>query len=226
MYRKRISGFTLVELTISMTFIAILMLVIALFLMQLTSIYNKGLTLRSVNEAGQRISSELQRTINQTDSDAIKYIFFPTGEGGRLCIGTTAYAWNYAQTINTNPPTALNKNPVTHTADVRFVKFSGSAIAICEQNGAGSYNPIPNTAVEILSQGNGGLALHSLAYLGATDVYQDPLQKMHQIDFILGTSDLGVITGNNCQASGAREDEYCAINDFSVIARSGNKEAS
>lgn len=50
-------GFTIIELMLSMTFLAMLMLVIALTTIQISNIYNKGVTLREVNQAGRSVSA-------------------------------------------------------------------------------------------------------------------------------------------------------------------------
>ncbi len=48
------SGFTIVELLMAMSFIAVLLVVITLTIIQISGIYNKGLTMRAVNQSGLR----------------------------------------------------------------------------------------------------------------------------------------------------------------------------
>jgi hypothetical protein len=64
MSSRQSKGFTLVELMLSMAFVSLLLLAIALLVIQISNMYNKGLTLRAVNESGQLIASDLQETLN------------------------------------------------------------------------------------------------------------------------------------------------------------------
>src|SRR6476659_3635649 len=91
------AGFTLVELSLSMTFVAVLLLAIALLTMQITGIYRKGLTLRAVNQAGQLVSTDMERTLNVSVPQSVTEV--DNAKGGRLCAGTTIYAWNYGKSI-------------------------------------------------------------------------------------------------------------------------------
>ena len=56
-------GFTLIELMLSMTFISILLVAIAVTIIQISNVYNRGITLKEVNQAGRSLSNELQRSI-------------------------------------------------------------------------------------------------------------------------------------------------------------------
>jgi type II secretory pathway pseudopilin PulG len=125
-------GFTIIELMLAMSFVAILLITIAMTTIQIGNIYNQGRTLKEVNEAGRSIASDIQRTIAisspfSTDpgvgSRYIKpktatttrtttktpYIIqtddgISTGTpiGGRLCTGKYSYVWNYGNIIVTN----------------------------------------------------------------------------------------------------------------------------
>src|ERR1044071_8859022 len=107
------SGFTLVELMLAMTFISLLLIAIALTTIQISNIYNKGITLREVNQAGRSLSDELQRNVsNAVPFDVTpkagnaplssKYVVH-TGSGntggGRLCLGDYSYVWNLGESL-------------------------------------------------------------------------------------------------------------------------------
>lgn len=63
-------GFTIAELSISIGYVAILLIAVATLIVYSISIYQKGLTLRSVNNAGLELIDELTRTIsNSSNSD-------------------------------------------------------------------------------------------------------------------------------------------------------------
>jgi len=215
----------MVELMLSITFIAILLLSIAMLTIQMSGIYNKGLTLREANQSGQFISSEVERALNQTYSNAVTSVTLPDEQGGRLCAGGTVYAWNYPVTFTpTERVDALNK--LNGSADVRFAKFSGTEEKYCQAQSNGAWEPLPDTAVELLSGGNANVALHSFS-LNRSEVSGDSTQTIYTIKLVVGTPNTGLITENNsllCKAADTKDDEWCAVNEFEFTARSGNRE--
>ena len=57
-------GFTLVELSIALAFIGALLISIAVILINILAIYQKGLTLKSVDSVGRGLIDELSSAIN------------------------------------------------------------------------------------------------------------------------------------------------------------------
>ncbi len=78
-------AFTIVEISLAMTFLAVLLVAIATLIMRITGIYQKGLTLRSINSAGTEIIEDMTRTVGAAsylldvnnsvvgDNGAVKY---------------------------------------------------------------------------------------------------------------------------------------------------------
>ena len=110
MNHDKTRGFTLIELMLAMTFIAFLLVAIAMVTVQISNIYNKGITLREVNQAGRSVADEIQRSISSSipfdvtpkvdaspATAASKYVV--RDGGGRLCLGQYTYAWNYGKSI-------------------------------------------------------------------------------------------------------------------------------
>src|SRR6218665_2336873 len=103
---KRTGGFTLIELMLSMTFVSVLLLAIAMTIIQMATIYNKGMTVKEVNQTSRDISDDLKRSFSasqvfvvNTDPaiDSTDYVRIKLGSeivGGRLCTGTYSYIWN------------------------------------------------------------------------------------------------------------------------------------
>ncbi len=60
--RKR-SGFTLVELSLAMAFLAILLITIAVLVVRITTIYQTGLTIRAISSTGRQLIDDLTRSI-------------------------------------------------------------------------------------------------------------------------------------------------------------------
>lgn len=59
-------GFTIIEITLAMTFLAILMVSIATLIMRVTNIYQKGLAMRAINATGTEIIEDITRTVGAT----------------------------------------------------------------------------------------------------------------------------------------------------------------
>ena len=56
-------GFTIIEITLAMTFLAILMVSIATLIMRVTNIYQKDLAMRAINATGTEIIEDITRTV-------------------------------------------------------------------------------------------------------------------------------------------------------------------
>lgn len=228
-------GFTLIELMLSMTFIAILLIAIAMTTIQISNIYNKGITLREVNQAGRAISDELQRSIasstpfdatpKKDDSPATatsKYVV--RDGGGRLCLGSYTYAWNYGKAIAGGPgaPAIFNTFD-NHSGTVRFVKVPDASGALC----ATPATPIPHAnATDMLASGDRDLVLHSFEL---TQTASEPTtnQSIYAITMLIGTNDRQQLTSNDASckppSGGVGDEDYCSVNQFSIIARAGNQ---
>ncbi len=117
---KTKKGFTLVELSMSIIFLSVLLIGIASLVMHMTSMYQKGLTLRAINASGQQIIEDITRAVNsasyiidvsKADADgdgyisdaenkeAVKTYFYESKKDdeqkyGALCISNYTYIWN------------------------------------------------------------------------------------------------------------------------------------
>lgn len=224
--RTQQSGFTLVELTLSMAFIALLLLGIAMLTLQISSIYNKGLTLRAVNESGQLIASDIQRTLNMATPTEV--LTAGDATGGRLCASNSVYAWNYASQL----ATGFNQFD-TPGREVRMVRFTGDDTYCKPQPPSGQYRQLPSTVdtmTELLKAGDNTLAIHAFEIGRDADdnvgsaVNGDDTQRIYDVTFRLGSNDTAIIASNGCVSPTSQvDDEYCAVNDFSFTARAGKK---
>ncbi|MGO3702240.1 MAG: pilus assembly FimT family protein [Candidatus Saccharimonadales bacterium] len=138
---KTSSGFTIVELMLSMAFVGSLLMVIALLIMQVMSIYNTGIAIKEVNAVSRIAVREVQQTVMNSDVFALRYHdadaatpetkiassfdelkrdsgadFYTNSAGGRLCMGTYSYAWNTGRAIKQynedNSETLYEGNPI------------------------------------------------------------------------------------------------------------------
>lgn len=234
------SGFTIIELMLSMSFVSVLLIAIAVTTIQIGNIYNKGTSLRAVNQAGLAISTELQTNINQvtpfnidTEEGPGSHYIVRDG-GGRLCTSRYTYAWNYGASLNGGEDESAIYNKYDgatgSTDSPRFVKVYDPDSALCAQPEKNIPMPGTGTAssIEMLSGQGRDLAIHAFSVIsenGAID--QKTGQRLYDIEFILGTNDQAELTTNDrsCKppTGSSNDSAYCAVNIFRLTARAGNR---
>jgi type II secretory pathway pseudopilin PulG len=129
-------GFTLIELTLSIAFIGALLLGIASIILGLSSIYQKGLSLRAVNASGQQIIEDINKAVNSasyvadiaridenhdgfiSDEESKKALdgyFYEavnvndqTQNYGAFCIANYTYVWNTARSLQNGTGVTIN----------------------------------------------------------------------------------------------------------------------
>lgn len=251
-YRRKTDGFTLVELMLAMAFVGALLVAIAMTTMQIIGTYTKGLTMREVNQVGRTITEDLQRTIAASTpfevrsiktgaaSDSIDSRYVRMPGGGRLCTGAYTYAWNYGETKELDGMSttkAYNVYDDSKAGVVRFVKVSDAGGKLCVDS-ASSKIPVAS-AKELLSAGDRNLAVQKFTIKeSARDEMSG--QAMYAITLFLGTNNskgMAVLnpSSTRCLApkkvSGSTDEasdnsNFCAINEFNIIARAGNRSGS
>ena len=223
------SGFTLIELMLAMAFVSILLLAIAMTVMQMGAIYNKGLTLKEVNQTGRAINNDLKSTISSElpfdikSGPASRYIV--QDWGGRLCVGQYSYIWNYGRDIVKNDVTRLNIYDGNSSA-IRLIKVIDADGSYCTDQ---SKKIVKNDSVELLEVGEHNLAIHSFK-ISSADTAMDAKtgQQLYNIDLTLGTNDQNAITVVNnvwqCKAPGVvgADLSYCSISNFNFVVLAGN----
>lgn len=238
------NGFTLVELTLSMGFVAALLLAVVLTVIQIGNIYNKGIVLKAVDQVGRFLSNDIKNTISQSTSFSVvaapiplpipntidyKYIKQKDGlghdVGGRLCMGKYSYVWNYGKAINKSY-SGLNKNDSGET--IRFVKVVDDTGYYCKETAPGVYHNINTSqSTELLKSGDYQTAIHSFNITEVVPMDPKTKQTIYKVSFLLGTNDNESIqdTYQDCKTpkqSSEQDSSYCALNYFQLLVRSGN----
>lgn len=251
--RSMARGFTLIEMMLSMSFIGMLLIAIAATSMQVMSVYTKGMTIREVNQAGRLISEDMERMIATVPP--FKVIPAKTGDasdppeaadskyvtrdgGGRLCTGNYTYAWNYGKTKELSGdgslPNAYNK--YTDSTDVvRFVKVRDSGATLCADtnkqiaHAAATELLISSSVADPSKVGDRNLVIQQLI-IGEGSRHSVSGQALYSISLILGTNDQTQLnaTATNClpPSQGSGNENFCAINQFEIVARAGNRAGS
>jgi prepilin-type N-terminal cleavage/methylation domain-containing protein len=227
-------GFTLIELMLAMTFISVLLVAIAMTTIQISNIYNKGITLREVNQAGRSVSSELQQSIASSvpfdvtpktdNSPATQTSHYVVRDGGgRLCLGNYSYAWNYGKALAGGAGAPAVYNKYDNNTPVRFAKIEDAGGSLC----ADVDLAVPKSkSSELLSSGDRDLVLHSFT-ISQTASDSTTNQALYAITMVIGTNDRAQLTTDNASckppAQGVGNEDYCSVNQWDIIARAGNK---
>lgn len=222
MTQRSNKGFTIIELTLAMTFVSLMLHAIAMTVIQISNIYNRGITLRQVNQASRAIAEDMQRTIAASASFSLEHNYIKQSWGGRLCMGQYSYIWNTADTLALPSLNASNSNIYTEgTERIRFVRVPDSGAMYC----ADPARTINRTeAVEFLMMGDRPLAIHGFDISSSVESSLTG-QRLYTTQITLGTDDIGSIepVGKVCRPP-ADEDSntlYCAVNQFMFTSRAG-----
>lgn len=223
------SGFTIIELMLAMSFVAMLLLAIAMTTIQIGNIYNKGITLKQVNQAGRALSDELQRTLAASSaidaSGAAGSRYQTQPGGGRLCMGKYSYVWNTGKALAGGPGAPAIVNQYTSGTDqIRFAKVIDSGAALCQDM---SKKIVQSDTTELLGEGDRNLVVHEFSLVQTVPTDPVTSQALYAITLTLGTNDRAQLaTGDtSCKppAEAGGDTTYCAVNTFDIIARAGNK---
>ena len=229
------AGFTLIELLFAMAFVSALLIAIVMTVIQISNIYNRGITLKEVDQAGRSLASELKRSIAQTfsfevDPNMIGTRYIQQDWGGRLCAGQYSYVWNYGKDVakkNTNR-NRYDSVVFPNAPEIQFIKIPDGTGSYCDTDANGGLVKIPVAVqgTELLDIGDRNLAIHKF-YISAVSSDNKTGQTLYGISFLLGTNNQLAqdITNDNClPPSDLNSDlNYCSINDFNILVRSGNR---
>jgi len=120
-HSSRRSGFTMVEISISIAFIAVLAITIAVLTINLSNSYRRGLTLKEVNTVGSELLDDISSSISNSSakslSEVCKTIFDSKNVTERTaCINDRGYAFayfvNYSSVLLKNADTTENISSV------------------------------------------------------------------------------------------------------------------
>lgn len=216
------NGFTLVELMLAMGFVSALLLAIAMTVIQIGNIYNKGITYKNVNQAGSSIANELQRSISGGKPFDLSEDFINKEWGGRLCTGQYSYIWNYGKAISESNSN-LNKYS-DDNAVIRFVKSPDIGAEYCKDSSS-SINF--SNSVELLSKGQFDLVIHNF------NITSDPSavdgstgQQLYNIEFLIGTNDEDTLNADKTACEIGSDQTYCSVSRFNITVRAGGANVS
>lgn len=209
------SGFTILELALAMLFISFLLLAIGFVTVQLSVVYEKGITLKTVNNNGRELIDEFSRTIflshyNRTldysDTYTEKRISSIKVKGeemkdvqlhGAFCTGVYSYVWNtgYALNFDTSDPANAGISSATlkigdeTKKDFRLARVNDADYAICKSasDGGDDYSGENVSGyVELLSPSENDLVFYEFIVFPPA-VHEATGHALFSGTFLLGT---------------------------------------
>lgn len=228
------SGFTLIELMLAMSFVAILLILITITVIQISGIYNKGLLLKGANQVGRSIVDDLQRDIAASPKFDLADNYL--GNKHRLCTGQYSYIWNYGSDLE-SPSAYRNTYDASDTGHnvIRFVKVYDPSYSYCR---AAEDGALPNVnysdeskpvAIELLDASQYDLAVHDFSITSGPRISDDKTgQQLYNIEFVIGTNDQGAIKNDagaiKCKApnEAGSDPTYCSVVQFNITVIAGN----
>lgn len=125
-HTKTKAGFTMVELSITLAFIAALLITIAIITNNIVTIYQKGMTIKAVNSVGRGLVDELTAAINtapsvDTTSLCNSLVAVEGGNTDNLNKCIKDHAFEYIFHASTNPNTGEQYNGVFCTGYYSYI---------------------------------------------------------------------------------------------------------
>lgn len=128
---KTTKGFTIIELSLALTFLSVMLITIALLTIHILTTYQKGLAIKAVNSTGRELVDDFSRAIAASSSvDATKF-----------CSGTAGYSVDsnaYKQCVNDSAHKFIHQQYYNNVGNLTNVPTSG---AFC----TGRYTYLYNT---------------------------------------------------------------------------------
>lgn len=225
-------GFTLIELMLSMSFIAVLLLAIAMTIIQIGTIYNKGIIAKDLNQTARQVSDDFSRTASQSNDLTIATDLRYNSAGGRLCFGGYSYIWNTARAIQTNDD-GLTRY-IGRTNIPGLVKVPDVGRIYCSVTSVGGFvhedirAADANLSQELLQEGDSKLGVQQLTIIPESVVRDTTTnQVLYTLNLILGTGNYTAMnaTQSACLTPGENDADpvYCTVQPFTIVLRTGSR---
>lgn len=219
--RQKQKGFTLIELMLAMAFVALLLLAVAMTVIQIANIYNRGLMSKDLNQTSRHINDDINKSFQASSGFSVipsDNRLVTTQWGGRMCLGQYSYIWNYAKA------TGSNRILFTDGAPVGFVRVPDSGSVYCTPV-QGRYPAIATTdVVNLIDTGERSLALHDFKIAtSATATDSASSQTLYTMSYVVGTSIISALntTQTACLPPNnpLADPNYCAVQQFALAVR-------
>ena len=227
--RANRTGFTIVELTLAIAFVGILLIVVVTTAVGLGRTYQKGMTLRDVNQAGREVSDSMRRDIAMASPSQLKVILLPTAapETARICTGEVSYLINFAEHLNNS---AVSQQISYDGEPVHLTRVADSGGVNCNTNASGQYSMVaqgenPQELLGSVDNDKQSLAVHDFRLESVNKVGDE--SQLLKLSVRIGTNQVDSVDNDRCKNPNqtTANFDYCSLYDFETIIRAGYRSA-
>lgn len=238
MTRRSEHGFTLVETTLAVAFLAILLMAILTLTMAAGRLYLKGNTNQTINQSGRDFADSVRRDFLAAGMSTISPLITVSGGpatsySGRICLGSVTYLWNSADLLNATTTLAksvtITMGSAANPPAVKFARVVNPKVSYCVKNVSGQYpTNIPSTeqATDLFGGTDRDYALYSMTM---QPIVTSGEKGMYEITYTLGTNEAGTTQVDpsggflQCKPNNTLlgDFNYCAVDSFDMIVRVG-----
>lgn len=226
------AGFTLIELMLSMAFISVLLLAVAMTVIQMGQTYNRGMILKEVNQVARAIADDVHRTVASSRPIDMSANYLTTNTSGRFCTGQASYIWNTELQVEQRDRDYIGFE--NSDDPVRFIKIPdlGGNYCVRQSDGTLVFKDIReedrNKVVDLLRTNDYTIVLHDFeAILSSSSEGSSTGQQLFVVLVTIGTGELSALndTQTACLAPGqpGASVNSCFVQQFTIAARTGNK---
>lgn len=235
--RRLSKGFTLIELTLSLTFVSVLLLAISMTIIQAGNIYSRGMVMKDINQSARSLMAEIKSDVASAgilSLDEGDYTVTKVSKrvvSGRLCLGNNSYLWNTADAIKGADSTL--KLEASPDSMINIIKVPDPEKKYCAKTHTGALlvkNTVAaldvNRVSKLLFDGDHKLSITSFVINTSDTSYDSSTgQRLFSIDFAIGTGAASAMTDSrdSCRPSGEANSDpiYCNVQPFNLVVRTG-----
>lgn len=202
--KRRQQGFTLIELMIAVAFVAFILIFATTAVIQVMQTYNKGLSIKQINQAGRSTLEDMTRFLRTADPGVVNVSALSSNH--RACLGGVSYVWNLYNT----PSGSANK--YDDGTDLTFVRVNDAANAMCTPT-AGVYPSVPKAqATDVLAS--------NVWVMGVSISAPSVDAPLVDVGINLAVANDPAITAGQCTRGGT-VGQFCATTSFSTTVMTG-----
>jgi hypothetical protein len=209
----RQQGFTVIELILSLAFLSVMLLFVVTTTVQVMRSYNKGLTIKQMNQTGRSVTEDMARTARLAWAESV----YDMADQGRLCVGGVSYVWNEPEVDGDSP---ITSNRFTDGSQLDIVRIDDQTQQYCKNPGLNIPLPAADERVSVISNG-------AVRILGMEAAQSDDKRLL---SLAFSVSSVGVDkpkkVGSSYQCptdSAALFGSFCALADFDTTVYLRNK---
>lgn len=233
---RRQKGFTLVELTLAVAFLGTLVLLSSAIIVSTINIYNKGVAIKQINQAGRALAEDISRLTSRGSEVEIA----DHGLAGYLCVKESnmwrSYTWNSIQRGDGTTPTA----EISDAARRQFTVGS-QPISLVRSNDTVnglSYCELPQGSNVDIPAGNVTQMLNAQVRILSVDIVASTEPSLRKLVFWIGTYDASGTVPNMTpeyvaaapgvpafwRCKGGNLGDFCAVSKFETVIYTPNIE--